>query len=62
MRLQWGKLALRAKGLSYADITRAAEDALKYALIERRPLTQSDLSDALAERRAMLNHGTPKSR
>lgn len=60
-RLQWTKLSLRAKGLSYADITRAAEDALKHALIERRPLKESDLSDALAERRAMLDHGAPKS-
>jgi SpoVK/Ycf46/Vps4 family AAA+-type ATPase len=56
-RLQWSKLGLRAKGLSYADITRAAEDALKHALIERRPLTQSDISNALAERRATLEHG-----
>lgn len=61
-RLQWSRLGLRAKGLSYADITRAAEDALKHALIERRPLMQSDLSDALGERRAMLDHGASKSR
>ena len=61
-RLQWGKLGLRAKGLSYADITRAAEDALKHALIERRPLTQSDISNALAERRATLEHGAAKFR
>jgi len=60
-RLQWSKLGLRGKGLSYADITRATEDALKHALIERRPLTQSDLSDALTERRAMLDHGAKKS-
>ena len=61
-RLQWGKLGLRAKGLSYADITRAAEDALKHALIERRPLTKSDISNALAERRATLEHGAAKVR
>jgi SpoVK/Ycf46/Vps4 family AAA+-type ATPase len=58
--LQWTKLGLRARGLSYADITRAAEDALKHAIIEGRALTQSDLSDALAERRAALNRGTTK--
>jgi SpoVK/Ycf46/Vps4 family AAA+-type ATPase len=62
VRMQWSKLGLRAKGLSYADITRAAEDALKHALIERRPLTQLDISDALAERRATLEHGVAKSK
>lgn len=62
VRMQWSKLSLRAKGLSYADITRAAENALKHALIERRPLTQSDISDALAERRATLEHGPAKSK
>lgn len=62
VRIQWSKLGLRAKGLSYADITRAAEDALKHALIERRPLTQLDISDALAERRATLEHGAGKSK
>jgi AAA+ superfamily predicted ATPase len=59
-RLQLAKLGVRAKGLSYADITRAAEDALKHAIIEGRSLSQTDLSDALAERRAALNHGRPK--
>jgi SpoVK/Ycf46/Vps4 family AAA+-type ATPase len=61
MHLHLAKLALRAKGLSYADITRAADDALKHALIERRPLKQSDLFDAIAERRTTLDHGSPKS-
>jgi SpoVK/Ycf46/Vps4 family AAA+-type ATPase len=60
-QIQWTKLASRAKGLSYADITRAAEDALKHALIERRALTNADLSGALVERRMTLNHGTRKS-
>jgi ATP-dependent protease Clp ATPase subunit len=57
-RIQWAKLADRAVGLSYADITRAAEDALKQALIEHRPVTHGDLSSALAERHATLSHGT----
>ncbi len=56
-RIEWAKLAKRAAGLSYADLTRATEDALKHALIERRPLKHSDLSLALAERQASLNHG-----
>jgi SpoVK/Ycf46/Vps4 family AAA+-type ATPase len=60
-QIQWTKLASRAKGLSYADITRAAEDALKHALIEHRPLTHADLSAALAERQTTLNHGTAKT-
>ena len=48
--IQWLRLAHRAKGLSYADTTRAVEDALKHALIERRALTQADFSAAIAER------------
>jgi SpoVK/Ycf46/Vps4 family AAA+-type ATPase len=59
-RIQWTALANVAKGLSYADITRASEDALKHALIERRPLTHADLSVAIAERQATLNHGAAK--
>lgn len=60
-RIQWAKLAARAERLSYADITRATEDALKHALIERRALTHADLAAALAERQAARNHGTAKA-
>jgi SpoVK/Ycf46/Vps4 family AAA+-type ATPase len=60
-RILWTKLAARAKGLSYADITRAVEDALKHALIEGRALTHADLLSALAERRSTLNHGNTKT-
>jgi SpoVK/Ycf46/Vps4 family AAA+-type ATPase len=59
-RIRWSDLSRRTKGMSYADLTRAAEDALKYALIEGRPLAQSDLSSALAERRSSLSHSTSK--
>jgi SpoVK/Ycf46/Vps4 family AAA+-type ATPase len=59
--LQWSKLGLRARGLSYADITRATEDALKHAIIEKRAVSQSDISDTLAERRAALDPGKAKS-
>ena len=59
-QIQWVRLAHRAKGLSYADITRAAEDALKHALIERRALTQADLSAAIAERIDTLAHGAAR--
>jgi hypothetical protein len=48
--------------LSYADITRAAEDALKHALIEGRTLTQADLSTAIAERSGTLSHGASKKK
>jgi SpoVK/Ycf46/Vps4 family AAA+-type ATPase len=60
-RIRWENLASRVDGLSYADITRAAEDALKHALIEGRALTHTDLSSALAERQAALNHGIAKT-
>jgi SpoVK/Ycf46/Vps4 family AAA+-type ATPase len=59
-RIRWAELAKRALGLSYADLTRATEDAVKHALIERRALLQADLSAALSERRAALTHSTPK--
>jgi AAA+ superfamily predicted ATPase len=60
-RIRWSTLAERAAGLSYADITRAAEDALKHALIERRALTNADLAFALIERQSALNHGRSKT-
>jgi SpoVK/Ycf46/Vps4 family AAA+-type ATPase len=60
-RIRWSDLAKRTKGLSYADLTRAAEDALKHALIEGRSLTQSDLTSAIVERHSSLNHSDPAS-
>jgi SpoVK/Ycf46/Vps4 family AAA+-type ATPase len=59
-RFDWSKLVRISKGLSYADLTRAVEDALKHALIEGRPVTHADLSLALAER--ALTIGRSKSR
>jgi SpoVK/Ycf46/Vps4 family AAA+-type ATPase len=58
--IRWSKLAASAKGLSYADLTRAAENALKHALMEGRVLSHADLSHALLERLSTLNHGTAK--
>ena len=55
-RIKWADLAKRTKGLSYADLTRAAEDALKHALIEGRAITQSNLSAAIFERHSSLTH------
>jgi len=60
-RIRWTQLAARAMGLSYADLTRAAEDAIKHALIEGRALTQTDLTFALEERKVALTHGTAKT-
>ncbi|MCP3477717.1 ATP-binding protein (plasmid) [Bradyrhizobium sp. CCGUVB1N3] len=56
-KIDWAKLATFAKGLSYADVTRATQDALKHALIEGHALTQKDLFSAIDERKAALQHG-----
>lgn len=50
-RIQWSRLADRAIGLSYADVTRAAEDAIKHSLIERRAIAQADIASAIDERK-----------
>lgn len=55
-RLYWSRLAKRAVGLSYADIARAAEDAIKHGVIEKRKITQADVSAAIDERLAALEH------
>lgn len=47
---QWARLAKIADGLNYADITRAVEDAIKHALIEKRPLINGDVAMSLRER------------
>ncbi|MFL6837061.1 MAG: AAA family ATPase [Bradyrhizobium sp.] len=59
-RISWSKLSAAAKGLSYADITRATGDALKHALIEGRALSNADLLSAIAERKDALTHGKPR--
>ena len=59
-KIDWAKLSTLARGLSYADITRATQDALKHALIEGRALTQKDLLGAIAERKSALQHGNAK--
>ncbi|MCK9465945.1 MAG: ATP-binding protein [Thiopseudomonas sp.] len=56
----WKRLAKKALGLSYAELTRAADEVLKTALIERRnTVTEKDIGVALEERRrlsARLNY------
>lgn len=50
----WKRLAKKALGLSYAELTRAADEVLKTALIERRDtVTEKDVGVALEERRKL---------
>lgn len=60
-RIQWSRLANRAAGLSYADITRAAEDAIKHGLIARKPITQADIAAAIDERKNTFAQGEARS-
>jgi SpoVK/Ycf46/Vps4 family AAA+-type ATPase len=59
-KINWVKLASTAKGLSYADVTRATADALKHALIEGRTVSNTDLLAAISERKDALLHGKAK--
>lgn len=52
----WKRLATKALGLSYAELTRAADEVLKTALIERaEKISEKDISQALEERRRLSN-------
>jgi len=56
-KVVWSKVAQLAHGLSYADITRACEEAIKDALIhERTYLTHSELVHAVEDRKAAVSH------
>ncbi len=56
-RLTWPRIEQAAKGLSYAEITRACEEAIKEVLIHDLPqVTNEALVIALTERRVYLNH------
>ena len=57
---RWTDLAATAEGLSYADVARAAEEAIKDAIIhDQRNLSPVDLEKTLEERKAMRNRMTP---
>ena len=57
---RWDALAAAAEGLSYADITRAAEEAIKDAIIhDRQTLAMADLKKTVEERRDMRNRTIP---
>lgn len=50
----WKKAAEHALGLSYADIAKAADEAIKNAIIhEQSSITEADLIQTLAERKQM---------
>jgi SpoVK/Ycf46/Vps4 family AAA+-type ATPase len=50
----WSCLAAEAEGMSYADIARACEDAIKHMVInEKETLTEKDVIDSLHERKAI---------
>ncbi len=56
-RLSWKKIEPAAKDLSYAEITRACEEAIKEMLIhDLEKVTNEALVTALTERRIHLNH------
>jgi SpoVK/Ycf46/Vps4 family AAA+-type ATPase len=60
-KVQWRKLAALADGMSYADITRTAEEAVKDVVIHgRERVTQSDLETAIEDRRQALSRNTPQ--
>jgi SpoVK/Ycf46/Vps4 family AAA+-type ATPase len=53
-KIDWRKLANSASGLSYADITRACEDAMKEAIThDRQKVVTGDILKNLAERKAI---------
>ena len=53
--IRWTDAARTACGLSYADLTRAVEDAIKAAVVaERETVENTDLMRALRERKATL--------
>lgn len=61
-RFAWTALARAATGLSYGDIARATEDAIKHAIIEQHPISKDDLTLAIAERQLASTSAKPKPR
>lgn len=52
----WKRLASKAIGLSYAELSRAADEVLKTALIERaQKISEKNITEALEERRKQSN-------
>ncbi len=60
--VDWSALGAAASGLSYAEITRAADEAIKDAIIgDRTAVSQAELQRALAERLAMRPAGATRT-
>lgn len=56
-KILWAKAAVAAQGLSFADITRACEDAIKDAIVHHRTkVTQTELMSAIRDRQAAVAH------
>jgi SpoVK/Ycf46/Vps4 family AAA+-type ATPase len=56
-KMQWPKVAISARGLNFADITRACEDAIKDAIIhERTTITQAEIVHAIQDRKLAVTH------
>lgn len=54
--ISWKRLASKAVGLSYAELTRAADEVLKTALIDRKDqISEKDVCLSLEERRSLSN-------
>ena len=56
----WTAMAKAAAGLSYGDIARATDDAIKHAIIENHPISKDDLFNAIAERQSASDAAKPK--
>lgn len=56
-KIGWTRIAAAAKGLNFADITRACDDAIKDAIIhERTCVTHLEIIHAIAERKLAVTH------
>jgi SpoVK/Ycf46/Vps4 family AAA+-type ATPase len=56
-KIQWTKIARLANGLSFADITRASEEAIKDAIIhDRTQVSHSEIAQAVKDCRQAVSH------
>ena len=56
-RVKWEDVANEFEGLSFADIARAVEDAIKDALIhDRKRVTNSEILHAIQDRKLVMRH------
>lgn len=56
-KISWPRIANAARGLNFADITRACEDAIKDAIIhERTTIASSEIIHAIQDRKLAVTH------